>query len=103
MIKKRLRELRIEIGLTQEQLSEIVNISRQSYAKYEDGTKPPIDVLIALSDYYDVSLDFIVGISDIRKRVYLDPKIQEFINDCLEIYYKQKQLIIDEYEKSKDK
>ncbi|MDU4326917.1 MAG: helix-turn-helix transcriptional regulator [Clostridium celatum] len=102
MLQKRLKGLRVESGLTQEQISEIVNISRQSYAKYEDGSKPPIDVLIALADYYAVSLDYLVGISDIRERTYLDPKIQDFINDCLEIYYKQKDLIIKDYEKSKE-
>lgn len=102
MIKKRLYDLRIEFGLTQEQLSEIVNISRQSYAKYEDGAKPPIDVLIALSDYYNVSLDYLIGISDIRERLYLDPKIQEFINDCLDLYYKHKDILINDYKKSKE-
>ena len=99
MIKKRLKELRLEHKLTQQQISEIVNISRQSYATYEDGTKPPIDVLMSLADYYDVSLDYLVGISEIKKRTYLDPKIQEFINDCLEIYYKHKDIIINEYKK----
>lgn len=102
MISKRLKELRIENKLTQKQISEIVNISRQSYATYEDGTKPPIDVLIALSNHYNVSIDYLVGISSIRERSYQDPKIQEFMSDCLNIYYKHKQIIINEYKKSKE-
>lgn len=104
MLRERLYKLRSESRLTQEQLSEIVNISRQSYAKYEDGSiKPPLDVLLSLSDYYNVSLDYLVGISDIKDRIYMDPIVVDFINEMLVTYYKQKQLIIDEYEKSKEK
>lgn len=100
MLSKRIKELRVQSNLTQEQVSQIVNVSRPSYSSYENGIKPPLEVLIKLSNYYNVSLDYLAGISDVKAITYYDPIVAEFINQCLEIYYKQKKLIIEEYEKS---
>lgn len=59
---KRLLELRQEHNLTQSQLAAILNISQRSYSHYETGSRQiPIELLIALADYYDVSIDYIVG------------------------------------------
>ena len=59
---KRLLELRQEHNLTQKQLAKILNISQRSYSHYETGSRQiPIELLIALADYYDVSIDYIVG------------------------------------------
>lgn len=88
MVSERLIDLRKMNNLTQEQVSEIANVSRQAYSSYENGTKPSLDSLLKLSDYYKVSLDYLVGISDIRDVLYDDPKIVDYINECLKIYYK---------------
>ena len=59
---ERLRNLREDHDLTQKQVGEILHISQRSYAHYEAGTRDiPIDTLIELADYYEVSLDYIVG------------------------------------------
>ena len=59
---KRLLELRQEHNLTQKQLAKVLNISQRSYSHYETGSRQiPIELLIALADYYDVSIDYIVG------------------------------------------
>ena len=59
---KRLLELRQEHNLTQKQLAKILNISQRSYSHYETGSRQiPIELLITLADYYDVSIDYIVG------------------------------------------
>ena len=48
-------------GLTQEALAEILSISRQSISKWENGTAlPDVDNLIALADYFDLSLDELI-------------------------------------------
>ncbi|MFA5576088.1 MAG: helix-turn-helix domain-containing protein [Tissierellaceae bacterium] len=64
----RLRLLREEKSLTQNDLAKLLNISRQSISNYESGTRFPNDVqiLIKLSQVFSVSVDYLVGISNIR-------------------------------------
>lgn len=55
---KKLKELRKIAGLTQEQLSKVIGISRVNYTRYENGkVSPDYDILIKLADYYDITLD----------------------------------------------
>lgn len=60
---KRLMELRKKKGLSQEQLGEIINVTRQTISKWELGeSSPDMDKLIALSELFEISLDeFIKG------------------------------------------
>lgn len=52
-----LKTLRNEKGLTQEQLAEVVNVSRRSVSRWETGSNlPDLDVLMELADYYEVEL-----------------------------------------------
>ena len=52
-----LKSLRSERGLTQEQLAEMVNVSRRSVSRWETGSNlPDLDVLMELADYYNVEL-----------------------------------------------
>lgn len=58
---EKLYELRKKHGLSQEQLAEALNVSRQSISKWEGNvTYPESDKLIALSDYFGVSLDYLM-------------------------------------------
>ena len=57
-IGKKLKELRLNHGLTQEQLSQKINISRVNYTRYEtDKIRPDFETLIKIADFYDISLD----------------------------------------------
>ena len=59
------KKVRIEKGLTQKQVADGIGIAEQAYQRYEYGrTVPSALVLIALADYFDVSLDYLVGRSD---------------------------------------
>lgn len=59
--------LRKQRGLTQKQLAADVGLSELAIQNYESGRrKPAFDALIALADYFDVSLDYLVGRSDRR-------------------------------------
>jgi len=61
----RLNCLRKSKNLKAEELSEIVGLKRRIIFLYEkDETKPSYDTLLALADYFDVSLDYLVGRSD---------------------------------------
>ena len=60
-VSHRLRELRTEMGMSQEQIAEALNVSRQAVAKWEAGANvPDLDNLLALSALFDVSLDRLV-------------------------------------------
>ena len=61
-LEENLRKLRNLKGLSQEELAEECNISRQAIAKWEGGESvPTIDKLIFLADFYKVTLDELVG------------------------------------------
>lgn len=58
---KKLYELRKQKGISQEELSEKLNVSRQTLSKWELGTSTPdMEKLIAISDYFEISLDELV-------------------------------------------
>ena len=57
-LPEKLYALRKKSGLSQEQLAEALNVSRQAISKWEGGSAmPESDKLLALSNYFDVSLD----------------------------------------------
>ena len=59
-----LKRLRLDAGITQKQLAKEIAIGQATISQWESGmSKPTADALIALSNYYGVSADFILGIS----------------------------------------
>ena len=69
MYLKRLKDLREDHDLKQKDIAELLNISQQYYSEYELGKRSiPIEILITLSKYYKVSTDYILELSDIKKR-----------------------------------
>ena len=65
MIYKRIRDLREDRDLTQKELAKHLNCSQQVYSNYELGQRDiPTDILIKLSVFYHVSVDYILGLSD---------------------------------------
>ena len=71
MIYKRIKDLREDKDLTQREMAKALNCSQQVYSNYELGQRDiPTDILIKLSAFHEVSVDYILGISD-------NPKIQK--------------------------
>lgn len=67
--KERIKELRTSKGLTQKQLAEEAKLSERGIQNYELGERvPTLQAAIALADYFDVSLDYLVGRSDDPER-----------------------------------
>ena len=65
--QKRLRDLRIDHDLRQEDVAKILKTTSQAYGMYENGKRSlPIEYLIILAKYYEVSSDYILGLSDIK-------------------------------------
>ena len=62
---KRLRELRVEKGLTQKQLAEKLNLNSVTYLHYEKSQRePPLSVLADMAKFFDVSTDYLLGLCD---------------------------------------
>ncbi|GEP75685.1 helix-turn-helix domain-containing protein [Weissella thailandensis] len=58
----RLKELRKGKGMQQQEAAKELNIPGSTYAGYERGEREPrIDMLIKLADYFDVSVDYLIG------------------------------------------
>lgn len=65
MLNKRLIHLRKQKNMTQEQVSKIIGVTRPAYTAYEKGSRTPdYDILQSLADYYDVSIDYLLGRTD---------------------------------------
>lgn len=64
---KRLREFRLEKNLRQEDLAKIIQVHRATIGKYEtDERFPDKETLQKLADYFDTSVDYLLGRTDIR-------------------------------------
>ncbi len=62
---RRLRDLREDHDLKQRQVAEYLRCSQQVYSNYELGQRDiPTDVLILLSDFYKVSVDYLLGLTN---------------------------------------
>ena len=59
---QRIRDLREDADLTQKQVGEAINVPQRTYAYYESGQRMvPPRVLCALADFYNISVDYILG------------------------------------------
>lgn len=66
--KSRLKKLREQHRLSQKGLADAIEISPRTYSDYERGTiRVPLETLIVLAKFYDVDLNYISGVSNIRK------------------------------------
>ena len=62
----RIRDLREDRDLSQVQMAQILNISQSTYSRYESGYLDiPSNILIALSKFYGVSADYILGLTNL--------------------------------------
>ncbi|MBQ2839792.1 MAG: helix-turn-helix transcriptional regulator [Oscillospiraceae bacterium] len=63
----RLKDLREDRDIKQKDIAEYLHIKQNTYSQYENGQRQlPVDILIKLSEYYNVSTDYILGISKER-------------------------------------
>ena len=62
---KRIRDMREDRDLTQKEIADALKCSQQVYSNYELGQRDiPTDILINLSKFYGVSVDYILGLTD---------------------------------------
>lgn len=62
MFSKRLKELRNQKGIYQKELAEVLGVSRPTITQYEQGKRnPDTDMLNKIADYFEVSVDYLLG------------------------------------------
>ena len=65
---RRIRDLREDKDLSQKQLAQILSMSQTGYFKYETGENDiPTQILIKLALYYNTSVDYLLGLTDIKE------------------------------------
>lgn len=69
----RLKELRISKNLTQQKLADYVKLSKSSINMYERGEREPgLETLEAFADFFNVDLDYLIGITDVPNKALLN-------------------------------
>lgn len=66
-IGNRIKQLRKEHGLTQQELADKFNLAKSSIASYEGGTRMPnYEMLINMSTYFNCSMDYLMGLTSVK-------------------------------------
>ena len=80
LFSKRLRQLRMKKKMTQISLSTRTGLSQETISAYErSASKPSVEVLARLADFFDVSTDYLIGRDDKEKR------IEKYLADSFEM------------------
>lgn len=90
--QQRLKQLRKERHLTIEQLANELGTAKSTLSRYENGLREPKkDFLELLSSYFNVSYDFLLGITDIKQdnNNNIDNNLKEVLNDIKIISFLQ--------------
>lgn len=70
---QRLRDLREDHDLSQGKIAELLQVSQQHYSMYETGKRElPMHHFVTLARFYNVSLDYLAGLTNIPKKLYED-------------------------------
>ena len=84
--KSRLKELRTQMGISQEKLADMLGITKPAVSHYERGIrKPDLDMLTALCDIFNVSSDYLVGNTDVTLRFLNSSDIGRLANGSVRI------------------
>ncbi len=82
----KIRELRLSRGLSQKKVGEEIGVTQQNMSRYENNIYTiPLDILIFLAKYYDVTVEYLLGISK-KKRGYPTEKLEKEEKELIELY-----------------
>lgn len=78
----RIKELRKSRGMNQEALASYIGVSQQTISKIERNTDSlSTDILIQLSEYFDVTTDYILGVSDEKRNTIIENKVKNRLEE----------------------
>ena len=86
---KNLKELRLNKGISQQQLADVIGVSQQSINKYENHKiEPEISVLCSMASYFETSIDYLVGNTDISRKIEITDKynLNEAEKRCIDSF-----------------
>ena len=86
----RLKQLRAEKKVTQNDVANFLNVTRQGYANYEtEKTSPSPAILIKLADYFECTVDYLIGRESELGSVIINADLKESEEELLSIYRNQ--------------
>lgn len=93
MMKNRIRELRKSFNLSQEALSKIINTTQQAVSRMENYAYDiPSDLLIEMAKYFNVTTDYILGVSDIKRDLSGQIRMNHEMEQCYDIVVRYQNL-----------
>ena len=102
-----LKKLREEANISQKALADAIGVSQQSVNKYENhNIEPDIETLIRIADFFETSVDYLIGHSNVRYKIVenqaieLDPKEAHLVKQFRMLTKKQKAcvgVLVDSY------
>lgn len=82
----RLRELRLESGLTQKELANAIGSTDKNIWAYEKGVAtPPIEIIIAYAEFFEVTTDYLLGVTDEFGTKYKESNFVTFSNEEVQL------------------
>lgn len=89
-MESRIKQLREKRGLIQEILAAELGITQQMLSKYErDVTLIKVDILKKIAEYFNVTTDYLIGVSDVKRDLQGQMKVNETLDkyyDLVEVY-----------------
>lgn len=67
ILSRRMRDLRVDSDMKQSDMGNALGISQNMVSNYENGREPPIEVILAYSSYFNVSVEYLLGVSSERQ------------------------------------
>lgn len=94
-MENRIKDLRKNRGLTQAGLGEIIGISQESISRYEtEIVTMPVDILIKLAAFFNVTTDYLLGLTKIKRSWELQMSVNQTIDEYYDLVMTYK--ILDE-------
>ena len=85
MIAERLKQLRKNKGISQRELAEVLGVRKTAVSLYETDKNDPHDpIKVIMAKYFDISLDYLLGVIDTPVRFYDDNNFLELPKDITE-------------------
>lgn len=86
--KDRLKELRLEMGITQKELATIVGVGRTTISEYESGKiVPSQQKLLKIAEYFGVSVDYLTGVSNAphNQQPKQEIRLEKFVENLMKL------------------
>lgn len=92
-MNSKLRQLRRESGLTQKELANEIGSTDKNIWAYEKGVAtPPIDVIVAYAEFFEVTTDYLLGVTDEFGTKYKDSRFTSFSNEEIHLIENYREL-----------